>query len=55
MKCLCDKKELMPLHRIKHGGSTFMMANEPLAPYDQNNLSNHKLIIDKPLKHVKII
>jgi hypothetical protein len=19
MKCLCDKKELMPLHKIKHG------------------------------------
>jgi hypothetical protein len=31
-----------------------MMANEPLAPYDQNKPSNHKLSIDKPLKHVKI-
>jgi hypothetical protein len=30
-------------------------ANEPLAPYDQNKLSNHKLRITKPLKHVKII
>jgi hypothetical protein len=24
-----------------------MMANEPLAPYDQNKLSNHKLSIAK--------
>jgi hypothetical protein len=45
----------MPLHKIKHGGYTFMMANDPLAPYDQKELSNHKLIIAKPLKHVKII
>jgi hypothetical protein len=30
-----------------------MMANEPLAPYDQNRLSNHNLSITKPLKHVK--
>jgi hypothetical protein len=29
--------------------------NEPLAPYDQNKLSNHNLSIIKPLKHVKII
>jgi hypothetical protein len=29
--------------------------NEPLAPYDPNKLSNHKLSITKPLKHVKII
>jgi hypothetical protein len=29
--------------------------NEPLAPYDQNKLFNHKLSITKPLKHVKII
>jgi hypothetical protein len=39
----------------KHEGKTFMMANEPLAPYDQNKLSNHNLNIAKPLKHVKII
>jgi hypothetical protein len=26
-----------------------MMANEPLAPYDQNKLSNHKLSIAKIL------
>jgi hypothetical protein len=32
-----------------------MMVNEPLAPYDQNKLSNHKLSIAKPLEHVKII
>jgi hypothetical protein len=32
-----------------------MMENEPLAPYDQNTLSNHKLSIAKPLIHVKII
>jgi hypothetical protein len=32
-----------------------MMANEPLAPYDKKKLSNHKLSITKPLKHVKII
>jgi hypothetical protein len=32
-----------------------MMANEPLAPHDQNKLSKHKLSIDKPLEHVKII
>jgi hypothetical protein len=32
-----------------------MMTNEPLAPYDQNKLSNHKLSIAKPLKYVKII
>jgi hypothetical protein len=50
MKCLCDKKELMPLHKIKHEGETFMMTNEPLAPYDQNKLSNHRLSIAKPLK-----
>jgi hypothetical protein len=31
-----------------------MMANEPLAPYDQNKQSNHKLSIAKPLKQVKI-
>jgi hypothetical protein len=55
MKCLCDKKELMPLHKIKQEGWTFMMANEPLAPYDQNKLSNHNLSITKPLKHIKII
>jgi hypothetical protein len=55
MKCLYDKKELMPLHKINHGGQTFMMANERLAPYDQNKLSNHKLNIDEPLKHVKTI
>ena len=55
MKCLCDKKELMPLHKMKHGGKTFMMANEPLAPYDQNKLFNHKLSIAKTQKHVKII
>jgi hypothetical protein len=55
MKCLCDKKELMPLHKIKHGGYKFMMANEPLAPYDQKKLSNLNLSIAKPLKHVKII
>jgi hypothetical protein len=42
MKCLCDKKELMPLHKIKQEGYTFMMENEPLAPYDKNKLSNHK-------------
>jgi hypothetical protein len=45
----------MPLHKIKHRVYTFMMANEPLAPYDQNKLSNHKLSIAKPLKHVKVI
>jgi hypothetical protein len=45
----------MPLHKIRHEGYTFMMANEPLAPYDQNKLSNHKLSIAKPLKHVKVI
>jgi hypothetical protein len=39
----------------KARGLTFMMANEPLAPYDQNKLSNQKLSIAKPLKHVKII
>jgi hypothetical protein len=55
MKCLCDKKELMLLHKIKQEGKTFMMANEPLAPYDEYKLSNHKLSIAKPLKHVKII
>jgi hypothetical protein len=32
-----------------------MMANEPLAPYDQNKVFNHKLSLAKPLKHVKII
>jgi hypothetical protein len=32
-----------------------MMAYEPLAPYDQNKLSNHKLSIAKPQKHAKII
>jgi hypothetical protein len=55
MKCLCDKKELMPLHKIKHGGETFMMANEPLAACDENSYPNHKLSIDKPLKHVNNI
>jgi hypothetical protein len=40
----------MPLHKIKHEGETFMMTNEPLAPYDQNKLSNHRLSIAKPLK-----
>jgi hypothetical protein len=45
----------MPLQKIKQEGQTFMMANEPLAPYDQNKLSNHKLSIAKPLKLVKII
>jgi hypothetical protein len=45
----------MPLHKIKKEGQTFMMANEPLTPYNQNLLSNHKLSIAKPLKHVKII
>jgi hypothetical protein len=45
----------MPLHKIRHEGYTFMMANEPLAPYDQNKLSNHKLSIAKSLKHVKVI
>jgi hypothetical protein len=45
----------MPLHKMKQGGETFMMENEPLTPYDQNKLSNHKLSIAKPLKHVKII
>jgi hypothetical protein len=29
MKCLCDKKELMPLQKIKQEGQTFMMPNEP--------------------------
>jgi hypothetical protein len=29
--------------------------NKPLAPNDKNKLSNHKLSITKPLKHVKII
>jgi hypothetical protein len=55
MKCLCDKKELMPLHKIKNEGQTFLMADESLAPYDQNMPSNHKLSIAKPPKHVKII
>jgi hypothetical protein len=27
-----------------------MMENEPLAPYDQNKLSNHKYSIAKPQK-----
>jgi hypothetical protein len=45
----------MPLHKIKQEGLTFMMANELLAPYDQNKLSNHKLSIAESLKHVKII
>jgi hypothetical protein len=49
------QKELMPLDKTKQEGKTFMMANEPLAPYDQNKLSNHKLSLAKPLKHVKII
>jgi hypothetical protein len=31
-----------------------MMANEPLAPYDENKLSNQKLSIAKPQKYVKI-
>jgi hypothetical protein len=39
----------------KAWGLTFMMANEPLAPYDQNQLSNHKLSMTKQLKHVKIV
>jgi hypothetical protein len=30
-----------------------MMTNEPLAPYDQNKLSNHKLSKAKPQKHAK--
>jgi hypothetical protein len=55
MKCLCDKKELMHLHKIKHGGQTFMMTNEPLDPYAQNELSKHKLSIKMSLKHVMII
>jgi hypothetical protein len=55
MKCLCDKKELMPLHKIKQGGQTFMMKNELLAPYAQDKLSKHKLSIEMPLKHVMII
>jgi hypothetical protein len=29
------QKELRPLHKIKQEGRTFMMENEPLAPYDQ--------------------
>jgi hypothetical protein len=32
-----------------------MMATEPLDPYDQNKLSNHKLSIAELIKHVKII
>jgi hypothetical protein len=29
------------------------MGNQPLAPYGQKKLSNHKLSIAKPIKHVK--
>jgi hypothetical protein len=29
-----------------------MMENEPLAPYDENKLSNHKLSIAKPQKNM---
>jgi hypothetical protein len=49
------QKGTYALHKIKHEGKTFMRANEPLAPYDQNKISIHKLSKPKPLKHVKII
>jgi hypothetical protein len=54
MKGVCDTKELMPLHKIKQAGQTFMMTNEPLAPYDQNKPSKHKLSIEMPLVDTQI-
>jgi hypothetical protein len=43
------QKETYAPPQDKAWGLTFMMENEPLAPYDQNKLSNHKLSIAKPL------